>query len=531
MRGRPWLTTLLFLLALLHQFAWTWRYNLVEGDEQTQMAAAQSLWHGHGITLAEADPTDLSKPAYVPMVAWPPGFTLLAVPVLALCDDELSASLVLKWLAAVGFFVAWRLILRTVVTDANSGSELFWGWWGLVYTPLLRPYTSGQLALALFSLGLLAFLRSVTAPPLRRTALAVTAGLAEGLAGAVHYSYWPLAFVPPAAVVLLVGQTRRRLLGVATVAAASSALVLAIVLAYLLPRMTASWAVRALRPATFQGLQWSNLAGFLPFPAYALGIERIMPRALARVGIEVSWEWLVLWLISLPLLVLLGRATRDTYKDSRCDDEHLASSLLWLMGVVGLAVTVAELSILSLRVPIYYSEFFPMGWTFVVEPRYYAVVYPFIFLAATQAVAGPKELRLNGVARLVAGLLFGLVILGTGYWRFGIWRLQHTWRRPPSDLAQIVRAERNHNLPIVYVGQLEGRCNQARLAGAAALCTDHLPADLETTRPVRVILALPRSGTQQGALLKKSQAGTEFREFQVGASTLVIATLRSADAR
>lgn len=87
-------------------------YNLIV-DASYQVLATQNFVHGHGISLAYVNPTDLSRIIYQPLINWPPGYSLLLSPLYLLFEPNyIAAGLALDFIAATTLIFTSRAILR-----------------------------------------------------------------------------------------------------------------------------------------------------------------------------------------------------------------------------------------------------------------------------------------------------------------------------------------------------------------------------------------------------------------------------------
>lgn len=70
-------------------------------DKSCHVAGAVNLLNGHGLQPGSTDLTDLARVNYEPLVGWPPGYSLLLAPLIALSGNVLVAISIVD----VGFVV------------------------------------------------------------------------------------------------------------------------------------------------------------------------------------------------------------------------------------------------------------------------------------------------------------------------------------------------------------------------------------------------------------------------------------------
>ena len=84
----------------------------ITNDKSYQILAAQNFLAGNGFTLHEVLVDDLSQSAYVPLIKWPPGYSLLLTPFLALCKNNVVlATLLLDAITCISFIIFTRKLL------------------------------------------------------------------------------------------------------------------------------------------------------------------------------------------------------------------------------------------------------------------------------------------------------------------------------------------------------------------------------------------------------------------------------------
>src|SRR5262249_32960311 len=150
-------------LGLIGAIAIRWAGISIEGpvlgtDQGYQIAGARSLLEGRGVTLQIVEASDLSSVSAVPLRWWPPLYSLIAAPLLAVLHDPALVLVTSTWAATVMLFGAWFAILELLGSLVDWRAKLLlWLFWMMVAPPITRDTTTGapdHLALRLFSVGL-----------------------------------------------------------------------------------------------------------------------------------------------------------------------------------------------------------------------------------------------------------------------------------------------------------------------------------------------------------------------------------------
>lgn len=82
-------------------------------DGMYQHLATLNLLNGHGVSLGNVLPGDLSSTIYEPLINWPPGYSFLLAPFYLLFNNNyIAAGLTLDILAAVTLILVFRKILK-----------------------------------------------------------------------------------------------------------------------------------------------------------------------------------------------------------------------------------------------------------------------------------------------------------------------------------------------------------------------------------------------------------------------------------
>lgn len=165
-------------------------------DTSFQVIATQHYTSGHGISTAIARTADLSETVYVPLVNWPPGYSVLLAPFYLLCGkDYLPACMILEMLSAISIILLCRKILRqlgTTIAVINLFTLL------TAFFIYFFYYTGSTDSIAVaFFLGAITLLLSALQQ--KKYRFPALLGMAICLLGAasMKYLFFPVVFVVP----------------------------------------------------------------------------------------------------------------------------------------------------------------------------------------------------------------------------------------------------------------------------------------------------------------------------------------------
>jgi hypothetical protein len=87
-------------------------YYTIGFDISYQVIAMHNLGAGNGITIATANPADISSAIYTPLINWPPGYSVLMLPLYKLFGENyIVAGLTIEIIAAIVLLFVSRRIL------------------------------------------------------------------------------------------------------------------------------------------------------------------------------------------------------------------------------------------------------------------------------------------------------------------------------------------------------------------------------------------------------------------------------------
>lgn len=413
-------------------------------DKVTQVAAAQSLLDGQGLTMLIMDFNDPGNPRREPVVHWPPGYSVAFAAVKAVTHDVWRTNLLLDILASVLVFTAWFTILESLSLRIGAAAKLlFWVYFGLVWNPLLLMTSTENLALGAYSWALAWVLISARS---RHALLAAAAsGACAAAAAAFRYPYWPLILAPPVAIAVagIVRREGRRWALASAVCLALAALLLGSLAGWQRAVTGHTTCLTSVPAMQTRGMHWDNLLQVWPFPATAIGLADVWNTFVKEFhcgAVAARGYWITSACVIFGLLLLLCRRWRQWRDWLRLPGAPAMAAFI-AAGLLTAAVTIAVLAWLSVRTP---ADIWQNGFTYVSEPRYYAVFYPFVQLALAcsivRTLAWAKR-RCGRITQLVLlGALIAWIYVGLD-WRMEISKL---WLQERCGVREQRREDRNN---------------------------------------------------------------------------------------
>ena len=364
-------TALILLIATLGRLIQVLFFFNIGVDRSFQFQATDSLLKGHGVALAEVLASDLSTMVYVPLIKWPPGYTVLVAPFYALFGQYyVPAGIVLDMIFAIVLILFSRKVLHEldVVTWLINIYTLVAGFF--IYEFYFYS-SSDAIVTALFIVTLYYTLRFLKGALSWQKASLILGVLLLVLAS-FKYSFIPALFVIP--LFLLVKGWANQNLEERKVGM-YALLIVAVGLASILLYQKSISGSAAYVTDAISGFFPENLVAAFPLLSEAF----IKPHTLTqlfRVGSGIAQPGLIilqvahllLWAVAIVFAIRMIR-NKGFSKLSPLD------SFLYLAFFVSLAISLL-LTVLSLRIAKDTEN-----WTFIQEGRYYGVASVFVHLA------------------------------------------------------------------------------------------------------------------------------------------------------
>lgn len=364
-------TVLILLLAIAGRLVQVLFFFNIGVDRSFQFQATDSLVRGHGITLAEVLPGDLSTPVYVPLIKWPPGYTVLAAPFYSLFGEYyVTAGIVLDML----FSVVLILFSRKVLRELNVST-----WLINIYTLIAGLFiyefyfysSSDAIVTALFVVALYYTLRFLKGA-LSWQKASVVLGVLLLVLASFKYSFIPALFVIP--LFLYVKGWANNNSAEKKVGLYSLLIVVVGLSSILLYQKSISGSAAYVTDAV-TGFFPQNLLTTFPFISDAFlksGTVGQLLKAQYGIGstVFIGLQLLHLALGLIAIVYMANKIKRQGMKKLTSVDSFFYLAFFVSLAIFGLLLT------LSLRIAKDTEN-----WTFIQEGRYYGVASVFVHLA------------------------------------------------------------------------------------------------------------------------------------------------------
>ncbi len=574
MSSRGWKYTLWLLLAvaIIHHGVYAWKVAVLNHDKSEMVGAAVSLLEGNGYTYVVANPNQLAKPIHTPLIARPPGYSSLLVPLVWATRDIWLSTVLLDIVATVVFYVAWYFILNALGSAlSNRAKLLVWVMWALIWSPLLLQSSPELVTLACFSVAIalaLSFARQQRHP----IRFGILSGLMIGVVGASRLAYWPLLPVVPLGLLTSSGRriSQRLIVGIVL-----QVLVAAFMLAGVLLFQRAStgqFLHLPVVPGVQRGFFPEQLATIYPFPTSTIGGDVVVNLVKEALGLPETLANVALWVMSALILAAATYACVRSFRGSS-DDQARADNdtVSRCFGVMALATGLLTLLMLA-----YISVSFPVtaalreGRLWISISRFYVPILPFllVYLAMVIFPTGNwqisrtfKALRIACLTVLIPTILLAVVC------RVEFWNL--TYRNGPpvayadnesrtilSSMQDIARARPDITTTLIYPAEGAAQsgsdavgitdrdgllANLGRMTGIGTLAANFLPVrGLNIAEDSVLLLYCPREPhTRDGKWLaelrerfdaKKIPANDTFDWYSVKVDEAVLDKLTDVEA-
>lgn len=207
----PAVSIAFILIAIAARIILQINFLSTDGDKSYQIQAAQNFIRGHGFSLLEVYANDLSKAQYVPLIKWPPGYSLFLSPFIVVCkNNAVLATLLLDLLTCIAFVLLSRKLLMKLAIPV---------WLVNIYTLITGFFlysfsivsTSDFLTLTICIAALFISLKIIESGKLHIFQLILLSQFLF-LTAFTRYLYLPVAFIIPLCIVAIAFFNRNKLL-------------------------------------------------------------------------------------------------------------------------------------------------------------------------------------------------------------------------------------------------------------------------------------------------------------------------------
>lgn len=190
-------TGIIFLIiAILAKIAMQLAYFSISDDKSVQLLAAKNLLVGHGLTINRVLLSNLSSEEFIPMVGWPPGYSVILSPLLWLFNNDYKTAALVFDIACVFPFFFYLIRLLNFLSLQIWLKNLFIIFAGFFFYPADSHTCTDFVSLCCMLAGLyylLMFMQKDKAP----LSLVFAVSISFFLAGFFRYNYIPVVLCCP----------------------------------------------------------------------------------------------------------------------------------------------------------------------------------------------------------------------------------------------------------------------------------------------------------------------------------------------
>ena len=469
-------------------------------DRFLQLVATKNFIHGHGITLNRVFFENFSREFYIPLLGWPPGYTILLSPIALLTNGNVVLAAIIFDLVTVLIFILYSRKILVLLGLPERIVNLFTLVSGFfLYEFCLNP-TTDLSALAFFICAIymcLNFLKNDK----KNSGYAVQIAVVNFLCPFLRYMFIPVSLIIPLYLLFIgkkTGSTRIEKGGVVLLIATITLLCGLLFFQHIYTGQS------TYLPPDLKGFFPANLLRFYPIVLSAF-IKIWYYYSLAEsVGVLRYGQYnevilVINVLLSIALLYLFARF----YRKKKWSNLSLRDHYVYIGSAASLTI-LALLTTLSLR-----NASSGKGlsrWTYLQEPRYmgFIVVFlqqlVFIFIFTPWKQIKKKLFRFAGI---VIAILFTLEVLHGIYLTTKIIIGNKEYYQPSTNylkqrefiknsIHQFKKDSRGYD--IILISTNSNYCNTASLEGAKSMCGFEMPDKIPATVKHCIVIAVVENG-------------------------------------
>lgn len=337
-------------------------------DGMYQYLAMKYFVNGHGVSIAEVLPGNLSQPVYEPLINWPPGYSLLLSPFYLLFNHNyIAAGLCVDIIAAVALIIYTRKILKQLGLPAYL-INIFTIFTGFFIYNFYFIASSDAIAISFFMIALyhtIVLLKTNTKWLFRIILISVLLTLC----GFIKYLFYPVVFTIP--FFLIAKGLVDKLDSIKKAGLISLAIVAVVLISLLIFQKNISGAAMYISQPE-RGFYPENLSMAYPFIPGALANPESITRAIGSLAGSTITIFRLFQLVH--IISLLGISIYIVYwiRKKGLKNLSLKNSFLVLASLVSLSIF-ALLFILSITVA--KEEINPgVFWSYIEDARYHGLI-------------------------------------------------------------------------------------------------------------------------------------------------------------
>lgn len=467
----------------------------IRSDASFQLIATDNFLHGHGISIGHVLSSNLSQITSSPLINWPPGYSILIIPLYILTDhDYLWSGILLSSIAAIVLLVYARKIVLILNVSANS-ANLYTIVTALFIYPFYFKASSDAIAICFFIVGLF-YLLSLTRKNEKSSFPLILSTLSFLVSGTIKYLFIPIIFIPPF-VLILYGSVHKNI-RLKTIGLIITSLLFLSVGSLLLYQKLISGSATYISSGG-RGIFFEHLSHAYPFivasiikpETYALLVSQVIYDSTFSFIQLLNWLFLLSFLI--VILKILSSKKNLLFKD--------IYTLITSSVIVVTAGTLIYLSITVSKEEINFNTY----WTYVQEPRYYGlpiVLLHISFFVWLNSQSLKKIKNRTAIVIFILSLLMfleiirGFIFISNRVKYFGkeeySWQYENRFQKFADSILREAKTRHSTDRTVV-AGPIYYYNNRIRLFSHTDILADYSSLNnlktLKTKRPV-IILAL-----------------------------------------
>ncbi len=190
-------TGIIFLIiAILAKIAMQLAYFSISDDKSVQLLAAKNLLDGHGLTINRVLLSNLSSEEFMPMVGWPPGYSVVLSPLLWFFNNDYKTAGLVFDIACVFPFYFYLIRILNFLSLQTWLKNLFIIFSGFFFYQADSHTSTDFVSLVCMLAGFYYLLRLMQQEK-TKFSLVASVSISFFLAGFFRYNYIPVVFCCP----------------------------------------------------------------------------------------------------------------------------------------------------------------------------------------------------------------------------------------------------------------------------------------------------------------------------------------------
>ena len=460
-------------------------------DRSLQILASKNFLQGHGFSIGQVFPEDLSREVFAPIVGWPPGYPLFVSLIAAVTGNLTIAAIIFDLISVCILIYFARKILQL-----SGCSDFLVNCFTLVTGFFLYDFcqvSSPDMSAVAFILWAL-YLTLVYLKKNKNPSHILLIALINFIPGFLRYMFIPIAFVIPLYLSMTGYVTRNRNImkgGMISLTITSLS-----VTALLLFQSSTTGSATFINTSG-KGFFPANLLEFYPVIIGAFANLTFIYSFLANTGFKYGAFHIVAFISNCILLLTLGFYYVKTFLTNISKPLTTAQHFIFIGGAISLLIT-----ILLIAFSLHYKALIRPNdnWTFVQESRYMAFItmflQMFVFICLFRNGVWRKNVMLKTTAYIIAFLLIIETLHGI-YFTGKILITDKTYFHPDKNymlqkefIEDFVKDNKPNSRQLVFTSDEKTYLNIAALHGASVLYNFDSSKKLSSSRAFDLIIVI-----------------------------------------